>query len=277
MRTRELLDVATMVAAQGRQLIVSREPLHDGGLEEYWTASKCRLDRWGLALRRATAGSWIDWPGLTPLFEQVLASEMLTRAWAAVLAGHDQWNRRRDCEPIGRSVLIGHLEARHRVLQLLVHGRGLELALAQSLSVLCRRTERWTDLLVGYLSTPRDVSDLAFSAERAERYRALLATFGQSRGRSPWVVGGLSLAAAFERWLGAAEPNLDLNARIAGGIFGTFPEAAFDDQGLARSLWLTNLQQKVDDTSRLCDWLEEPAPNEPGPNEPRPRSNRFLA
>lgn len=259
MRTSELLDMAALVAAGGRQWIVSREPLHSSGLEEYWTASKCRLDRWGLALRRASAGPFIDWHELTPLLEQVLASELLTRTWAAVLAGHDAWNRRREGDPIGRSVLIGHLEARHRVLQMLVHGRGLELALAQSLSVLCRRTERWTDLLIGYLSAPQDVSQLAFSTERAQRYAGLMAGFGQRRGQSAWALGGLSMATAFQRWLRAPEPNQDLNGRIAGGILGAIPELCFDPPGVARSLWMTNVQRIVDDTARLVDWLGEPA------------------
>jgi hypothetical protein len=177
-------------------------------------------------------------------------------------------------------VLIGHLEARHRVLQMLVHGRGLELALAQSLSVLCRRTERWTDLLVGFLSTPHDVSELAFSAERAQRYAGTLRTFAQRRGHSSWTWGALSLAAAFDRWLRGPEPNLDLNARVAGGILGAMPELSFDDQGVARSLWMANLQHRVDDAARLVDWLGETT-ERPGTPEPRSagdrRPPRFLS
>lgn len=265
MQTSEFLEIASLIAAHGRNWIASTDPPAAEGLEEYWVASRCRLDRWGLALRRANDGPVIPWPTLSPLLEQVLASEMVTRAWAAVLCGHDKRHRRRESDPVGRSVLIGHLEARHRVLQMLVHGRGLELEMAQSLSVLCRRTECWTDLVIGSLCAEEDVANLAFSDQRARRYSGELSALRPRRGRSPWGLLGLSLRASFVRWLQQPEPNTDLNARVAGGILGSIPRAEFDDLGVARSLWYSKLARAIDDTVLAVGKLADAPP----PHSPR--------
>lgn len=284
MHTRELLELATLLAVQGKLLIIGDEPLGPAGLEEYWAASKCRLDRWGNALRRFNDGQRSerprsDWAELLPLLEQAVASELLTRTWAAVLCGHDRFHGRGDAEPIGRSVLIGHLEARHRVLSLLVHGRGLELALAQSLSILYRRTERWTDLLIGHLVSAFDVSELAFSPERSRRMAAQLTGGSRPRpGRASATFLTFSLRSAFARWLARPEPNVDLHARIAAGILATFPESRFDEVGLPRSPWLTQWQSVVDETPPAAarrSWLTPPDDGAPQTMEGRDHPRRF--
>ena len=93
-------------------------------------ASKSRLDRWGRTLKQITTRAAEQGP-LSPgaqetqvrgVVEEVFTSEMLTRVWAAVSCAHDRKLAADLAEPIARGVLIGHLEARHRVLTLLLQG-----------------------------------------------------------------------------------------------------------------------------------------------------------
>ena len=53
MHARELLDLASILSAHGSVLIPYPQPLADRGMERYWTAAKCRMDRWGYGLKQA--------------------------------------------------------------------------------------------------------------------------------------------------------------------------------------------------------------------------------
>jgi len=68
---------------------------------------------------------------------------------------------------VARSVLAGHLEARHRVLTLLVQGPGVATEAAVKLNHLVRRVERWADLLLGYLGNLGAVGEFAVDPDRA--------------------------------------------------------------------------------------------------------------
>ena len=98
--------------------------LSASGVQQYWTESKCRLDRWFRSLaalrtrsrRRGSDGGRGQWPHVRGVLEEILTSEMLTRVWATVLCAFDRQQGTLEAEPIARSIMIGHLEARHRVL-----------------------------------------------------------------------------------------------------------------------------------------------------------------
>ena len=242
-----------------------RQPLSPSGIEDYWVASKCRLDRWGRAMRRigASAGAntpadeRADWPFLRGVLEEVLTGEILTRTWAAVLTAHDRTRDGHHSEPIARSVLIAHLEARHRVLTLLVRGGALGLAWGVRLNRLRRRCERWTDMLIGYLiGVDPDVAEFAVDPDRARdfsedlRYRSQLAG-----GRHAWPLVMTSIRAAFGRGLGTSSPNGDLNEQIATSVLACLPSEVFDATGLFQSLWLTRLSSVSSDAQRMLDGL----------------------
>ena len=56
-----------------------------------------------------------------------------------------------EAEPVARSVMLGHSEARHRVLTLWSAASGIDARTPVKLNRLRRHAERWTDLLVGRL------------------------------------------------------------------------------------------------------------------------------
>lgn len=265
MHARELVELAAIVSAHGPVLVRGTHQLSPSATEGYWTASKCRLDRWGRSLKHFTHDATAEpdpqwrrahWSFVQGVLEEILTGEVLTRVWTAVLCAYDRYHGSGDGEAIARSVLIGHLEARHRVLTLLVRGPGIDAESAVKLNHLRRRTERWTDLLVGYLTGLHDVSEFASDPARAKdfaedlRYRSNL-----EGGRQAWPLVLSSLRAAFGAGLCATSPNADLNAKIASSILSCFQPELFDSTGLFRSLWMVRLSNVTDDAQGMVDDL----------------------
>ncbi len=268
MQARELIELAAVVSAHGPVLIRGSGQLSTNSIDEYWTASKCRLDRWGRSLKSLsdeTAGRSRQgrsgrgrsrWPFFRSVIEEILTGEVLTRVWTAVICAYDRHRGTELVEPVVRSVLIGHLEARHRVLTLLVHGPGIDAEQALKLNRLRRRTERWTDMLIGYLAGQYEVTEFAVDPARAKDFAEDLSH--QSRlagGRHVWPLVLGSLRAAFRQGLSPISPNADLNTRIATSIVSCFQPELFDSTGVFRSLWLLRLTNITADTQVMLDEL----------------------
>ena len=272
MHARELVELAAIVSAHGPTLVHRTQQLSATGLEQYWTASKSRLDRWGRSLKSFStvlAGANAHfrrsrWPYVRGVLEEVLTGELLTRVWTAVLCAYDREHGTSQAEPIARSVLIGHLEARHRVLTMMVQGSMIDAESAVKLNHLRRRSERWADLLVGYLSGMHDVSEFAVDPERARdfsedlKYRSNL-----EGGRHAWPLVLASLRSAFKQGLSEESPNADLNVKIANSILACFQAELFDSTGLFRTLWLERLDNVTTDVEGMIDSLLAAESSEP--------------
>jgi hypothetical protein len=273
MHARDLVELAAIVSAPGPVLVHGTRQLSATAIEQYWTASKCRLDRWGRSLKGITRGAddargpgraagiagrspAPGWPRVRGTLEEILTGEVLTRVWAAVLSAYDRHHGSDDAAAVARSVLTGHLEARHRVLTLLVSSPVIEAEGAVKLNHLRRRSERWTDLLVGYLAGREDVSQFAVDPARARDFAEDLRHRGKAKGgRYAWPLLLSSLRAAFQQGLSPVSPNADLNAEIASSILACFQPDLFDSTGLFRSLWLTRLANVTEDAQGMVEDL----------------------
>jgi len=233
-------------------------------VQQYWAASKCRLDRWTRNLKSFAADATlvdataarVNWPYVRGVMEEILTGEVLARVWTCILRLCDQNHKRHEMEAVGRSILIGHLEARHRVLLLLVRGPGVDAEGAVKLNALRRRAERWTDLLVGYLSQLGDVSEFAFDPERARDFRDdLCYQANQPGARQAWPLLQASLRSAFHGGLAIISPNEDINAQIASAILSCFPGDLFDSTGKFRSLWMDRMMNVTSDVEGMIDSL----------------------
>jgi hypothetical protein len=260
----ELVELAAVVAAQGPVLVRHGYPITDRAVEDYWSAAKCRLDRWGRSLKdyaqqtHDTGKSWTSprWNHARAVLEEVLTGEVLTRVWTAVLTCYDRRHGSQRFEPIARSVLIGHLEARHRVLTLLVQGPGVDSEAAVKLNGLRRRVERWTDLLIGYLSGLADVSEFAIDPQRAEDFAEDLRYQNPMEGgHQAWKLLLSSLRTGFRQGLVPLCPNADLNRKIATSVIAAFPAELFDSTGLFQSLWMTRISSVSDDAAGMLNEL----------------------
>lgn len=261
MHARELVELAAVISIHGPVLVRGTEQLSATALQQYWTASKCRLDRWGRSLKDFADGGPTQrrrarWPFVRGVLEEIITGELLTRTWTAVLCAFDRYHGTDQAEPVARSVLIGHLEARHRVLTLLVRAPVIDAQWAIRLNHLRRRTERWTDLLVGYLAELDDLSEFAIDPARASDFaEGLRHQDDFEGGRQAWPLVLASLRAAFRQGLRPISPNADLNTKIVVSILSCFQDELFDSTDLSRSLWMTRMLNVTDNVQGLVDEL----------------------
>lgn len=282
MHARELVDLAALIALQAPVLVQGEGTIPQQGIEDYWVASKCRLDRWTRELKRLSieaagprnAVGHASRSLLAGLIEEVLAGEVLTRVWTAAMCAYDRMRGTAVVEPVARSVLLGNMEARHRVLKLLVSGSVLAPEEGLRLNQVRCRTERWTDVLVAYLARYLDVSEFAFDPSRARDFADDLSHQAAEQGGrfiAPLVMGALQ--AAFHHGLLPASPNADLNAKTAAAILACLPAEMFEATGLPRSLWMMRIAKVAADTEgMLAELVESKAGDRP--SLPFPASDR---
>jgi len=282
MHARELIELAAIVTAQGPVLLQQKPQLSATALGEYWAHSKCRLDRWSRSVKQfkgaheSPQGVCAPWTVVRGIFEEVLTGEILTRVWTAVLCAHDRVLGASDVEPVARSVMLGHAEARNRVLTLLVSGKGMDAEEALRLNRLRRRSERWIDMLIGYLCGIEDLSEFAIDPDRAKDFAEDISY--QSRlagGHQAWPLLQTSLRAAFRTSLHESSPNCDLNEKIASSILSCFQSDLFDSTGMFRSLWMHRLTNIADDAQGMLDDLLATSPSFGDSDAAEPLSTRL--
>jgi len=268
MHCRDLVVLAGLLAARSRLLTSDGFELSRASVEDYWTASKCRLDRWGRELKvhsmricAAPSGATGPlWRLVRPMLEEILTGELLTRVFAATCCLCDEATGSDTASPLARNIVAGHLDARRRALNLMLFGHGFEVDEAFALNRVRRRTESWTDVLLAMLGDDRRVREFAFCGERLRDFA------NQSRGdraaaaREPLVVA--SLRVSYQKDLMPISPNADLNDRIAAAVLGCFAAPKFDSLGLLKPFWLERLMRSASDAQGMVDELL--APEGPG-------------
>jgi hypothetical protein len=264
MHSCELVELAALVAAHAKVLALGPEQIPESCIQQYWVASRSRLDRWGRTLKRLRTGRGRphgaaqrpDSPWVRGALEEIVTGEVLTRVWAAVMTAYDRHHQVDLMEPVARGVFISHLEARHRLLALLVCCPRIDAELALKLNRLRRRTERWTDMLIGGLAGVEGTQSLAVDQDRAKEFGEDL-RWQQSHkgGRHTWPLILASLKASFGQGLCSISPNADINAKIGCSILSCFRSGSFDSTGLIQSPLLLRISHVAQDTQGMIDEL----------------------
>jgi hypothetical protein len=275
----ELVDVAGVLCLGAQSLLEDCPRVEQGALVEYWTASRCRLDEWGRALRRfGRPAAETHCEEFESLAEEILLSQPHTRAMAALGVLHDaRWGDTHESGVIARNVLAGHEEALRRLGPLLSRPAGPRPVATQNGTA--ARACRWTDLLLGYLlpncgrrlhggvAGDKDrqghVIEFAFDAQRVLdfAYDAHAHSGDSAPEAQRLLTASLRLSLS-----GATAPpaNPDANRRIAGASLGLFGPEAFDDFGLLRSTMSRRLERSTDETlGMLEDLFTEPPAAKP--------------
>ncbi|MEX2175894.1 MAG: hypothetical protein WD872_16150 [Pirellulaceae bacterium] len=263
MHPRDLAELAALAAVYSPALVREARQAPRESVEQYWVASRCRFDRWTRVLRRlADAGTelplpaTVAWPRVRPVLEEILVGEVLTRVWAAASTACDRARDDSELEPVARNVLAGHLEARHRVLQLLADGRAIAPVHATELNQLRRKAERWCDLLLAHLARDVDITAFAVEPARANEFANDLDYEAVESARdltSQLIVS--SLQASLATGLAEQSPNGDLNRRIGAAVLGCLAEQLPEESPLSGSLWIGRVQAATADTEGLIDEL----------------------
>jgi hypothetical protein len=269
MHVRELVELGAYVATHGvdAQPHASHPLLAERHAQQYWLAAHCRHHRWQRVLKafsgttpeRATC----DWLVVRPVLSEILASELLTRVWAAVACDDERHEQPTGLAATAQSVLARHTEIRIRVMHWIARSERVPVSCGAQMNHLRRLTERWTDMLLGFLGVWRDVQRYAFDAKRAGEFSRDWRDLRDAQsGLIPWALSLVSLRSAFGDCLRDACPNADLNARIAASVLACFPHDWCDWSGWVPAHWLMRLEQSTDDTEALLSNLlnEDAAP-----------------
>lgn len=257
----DLIVLAANLAFRGPELIERKGHWSQHGLNDYWCYSKLRLDRWYGDLKSYAETFQRDrqWQcsQAWPLLEEVLASEVLTRVWAAVATARDRTQKNSDAEPLVKSILIGHMEARNRVLRLVLYAPGVAAENAVQINRLRSQAERWTDLLIGSLLDLADVSDFAVDAQRAR-------DFGDDFDRSDtpevgtmWSTLITSIQHGFTETLKSSAAQAELNEQIYNSIQTCVGDARWlTPNQPADNAWMERIDDTAETTEQLIMLLE---------------------
>ena len=260
-----LADLAALVSQHGPAILYRHDSISPEALTHYWTSSRGRFDLWHQTMARyKRAQATTDWIALrrwwrehVVVLEEVLVSEMLTRVIASIAAGLDDAAGRDEISPVTHAVYLTHLDARNRVQQLMLDGRGCSVPDAVRLNRLRKGVERWTDAMIGRMSVrnPRLVHysvDPSRAAAHAEEMRA----YGQAAARETAV--WLMNAAMHDTLVQRTSANTALpqaNRSIANSIMLMLRPDLFDSVGSLKSLWLHRMQIDSARTDRVLDEL----------------------
>jgi hypothetical protein len=211
------------------------------------------LKRFGSGL---ASGRRPAWPRVRGVIQQILVSDVPTRVWVAVVAASDRERCVCEAEPVARSVLVAHAEARCRAMQLLLHTPGVSADDAVRLNRLRRQSDRWSDVFVGHLAARHDVARFAANPQRARDFAA------DFRDRPQWQPGESSwrlLGRAWRRGLAAsavAGPRLsDGGEDVAAAVLECFEPADLVAAGLSQPLWLMRFQSVARQTHDMVEQL----------------------
>lgn len=260
-QAREFVEMAAVLADQGLVAVHRMDRLSESSAEAYWTASRCRIERWAETFQhfhkaRKKSGARMAWLAMRPYFDEVLISEVLTRVWTAFATVCEISSEEKRIEPIARSVFVGHLEARQRLLRILVDERDLDSKFASSLNGIRRNAERWTDMLLGYLMIDHDVSEFAFDADRVRDFADGIRHERKDENETfAWSLLQKSLTASFGPDKTSVLPNTDLNQDILYGVFSAFGPDFYDAIGSFASLWRCRLDHIANDAEVMIEQL----------------------
>jgi hypothetical protein len=261
MHARELVELAAILASDGPTIIEHTPHLSGSGLEQYWSASRCRQDRWVRSLKSfsdrqqylSPKNIAAQWKTIANVLDEVLTSEVLTRIWGAVCCSFERQRGLDEASPVVRNILAGHLEVRNRALNLMVYGHGLRVEEAVNLNRMRRRNERWNDMLLGYLPETDELNDFAFSPARVRQFSSDTRLSGHRETARTLLLASLRIA--YQRHTCSPSPNEDLNREVASGILACLPGDLFESTGTIKSLWLLRMQHAASDTQGMIDEL----------------------
>lgn len=255
----DLVELGALIAVRGSDFVRSSDSFPTGSLETYWATSRCRLNRWGRFLKDASTALETQrstkflWQAIRPGLEEILASELVTRVFAAAGTAHDVYHARQEAAPVMASVLAGHLEARKRTLQLLMIEQN---GVTARLNRLRRRVERWTDLCLAHLAPLVELQRWSFDEERVTQFAIDLAEEEpDSASRAASAVLLAALRASFTADLLPQAANPDLNEPLAVAVLHCLPRELLGSRDAETSLWLQRVEDRASDTQAMLDQL----------------------
>jgi hypothetical protein len=267
MHIHEAAELAAKLALESPKLVRRAWLITDASLAEYWDASRERQSCWWKTMadwRRglnSTQEAIDNWPAITPMLDELLVSELLTRIWSGIAAVYDHRWRESVYLPVARNTLVSQVDVRNRVWSVLLNDLQLPDDTLQALVMQRRRIERWSDLLLAHVPEPGIVAAWAVNAERMDDFRVDLKHERRvlvGSVASNLIIGSLQLATRPEART-TPKPqtaNAALNARITESLASALkPAVETPEEASHRAIALRLNQQSERCEQLLVDLL----------------------
>ncbi|MBX3417646.1 MAG: hypothetical protein KF851_08595 [Pirellulaceae bacterium] len=261
MHARHQLEVAGWIAAHADTIVASMDCPDEVLFESFWLNTKTRTLRWHTALKTFELDlanpqpNYQPWPALEIILEEIIVSESLTRIWAAMAVALDERFHTDHFSPLGRSIFIGHMETRNRVMRMLLRFRSLNEVAFDRFNQIRRSVEKWTDLFLGLFPWPEIATQFAFDPKRLEEHHR------ENQNSEPALMADrirlwlASAEKAFSICCGKWSANPELNRRIVEGIFASIDLESFDDEPLPAIIRTLQRERAHADAQALLDQL----------------------
>ncbi len=267
MHAKQQAEIAAWLAIHSETVITQLANVDALTCEAYWTNSKVRLNRWHAALKvfeqdlKGNTPEHDHWPALEIVVEEILASEMLTRIWSAMLVTADTVHQHDNYSGLAYSVFIGHIEIKNRTFRLLLSSQNQNEAVFDRLNKLRRSLEKWTDVFLSWLPQLELAQKFSFDRERLGDFVREHVAYDrhQERSRKGVLLSSLSqsLSTNCVRW-GA---NPEVNRAIVFGVIAAINRTSFDTSELPialRQVWLEKTHHEAEQLVAQLDLLERP-------------------
>ena len=268
-----LADLASTIALHGPTLLSRSDAIPAASLQQYWVASRKRCSRWhetfALYRRHEMACDAIGirawWHEQGKLMEEVLVSDILTRVYAAVAAALDSESREPEISPVAHSIYLSHLEARNRVLSIMVRGQGTSVDATARLNRLRKTVERWCDILIGQIAAVYpEASRYGTTLERTTAFAEEVSEYAPSeRHTAGWLMSAaMRDSLSRKACMLAACPQE--NSDVCDAVLVCLRPDMFDSCGTMQSLWLHRLIHGTKETDSVLTQLLSPKVDDNG-------------
>ncbi len=165
----------------------------------------------------------------SPVIEEILVAEILTRMLAGLLTAQGQHHGDQAACRSASALFLEHQAARRLALVKMLDMADAQNPAVRKLDKLRRLAERWTDILLGPLSCRFLIADLPFDMARSQDYGQVILPYLPSP-----VGGGLyaaGLRAAFPESLIGVPSHAGLHREMASAVLGLLPFELFERDG----------------------------------------------
>ena len=234
---KSLAEVALIVSRVGRCVIADGQEPSPNSLREFWQQSRALQQHWTSRLDAWSAEVDPELSQLAELGTQLFISELLTRVWSTVLLGVDRQTGRDDLSRVARNAVSSLLQVRHGVMSRLLQQPASSTEQVAAIERVRRRSDRWTDLLIGNLAGSYDLFEFAFDVERARDFATESIEYDPATGPHPvehLIAAGLRMA--FLGQLPGTPLTEPAFQQLVQSVLGALPQAAFHQDGSLRSI-----------------------------------------
>jgi hypothetical protein len=248
LNVRHLAELAGLLSVHALQIVES--PAHPPVevLDCFTQISSRRAEAWEQRMEMLCTGSHF-WSALypddprTPLMEEILVSEILSRVVAAFLTAWGQQHGEKAVCRFAGEVFNEHQLARRMALLQMVEMAESENPAVRKLDRLRRLAERWTDILLGPLSCRYSLGPLVFDPARSTDYGEAILPHLTSPAGSGLLSAGLRTA--FPESITGVPSHAGYHREIAAAVLGLLPEDLFGHDGVLLPLRSVRLLRSI--------------------------------